>query len=389
MARGFRPPRLPLVDLKQPPLAGQRVDGLDLLRGIAIGLVLLRHAWPDTFGGAGVAGVVIFFALSGYLITGLLLGDLRSRGRIDYRRFYRSRAYRLLPALVFFLVGVTAVGFAAQGLSAVPGIAATWVVGLLYLADLPLPFEVMPGASHLWSLAVEEQFYLVWPLLLSVAWVRARTGQAILGMACLFWFLTVGVLLIAPGPEHLYELPVAWIPALMVGVAGRYWQPAIRSALPRRRENAAALLSLVFVAVVSVGPQMKGLAATYLVVTPLLALAGLVLVFWLERWVSLPTRWLEPLRLLGLISYAAYLWNYLVVIALQRAVGEDGALPFWAAVLSIPATLAIASLSWVLVERPMLARKKSKDAASRRATSGDRNAVLLGTATRPAQGVRA
>ena len=69
-----------------------RIDGLDLLRGTAVGLVMLRHAFPEVFAGAGVVGVVMFFALSGHLITGLLLGELERTGRVDLRRFYLRRA---------------------------------------------------------------------------------------------------------------------------------------------------------------------------------------------------------------------------------------------------------------------------------------------------------
>ena len=80
-----------------------RIAGLDLIRGLAIALVLLRHAWPSTFAGGGIVGVVMFFALSGYLITGLLLSDIRRLGRVRYVRFYRNRALRLVPALVLML----------------------------------------------------------------------------------------------------------------------------------------------------------------------------------------------------------------------------------------------------------------------------------------------
>lgn len=75
----------------------KRVAGLDAIRGLAVGLVMLRHAFPGTFAGAGVVGVVMFFALSGYLITGLLLGELERTGRVDLHRFYARRARWLVP----------------------------------------------------------------------------------------------------------------------------------------------------------------------------------------------------------------------------------------------------------------------------------------------------
>ena len=81
-----------------------RIDGLTVLRGVAIGLVVLRHAAPDVFGGAGIVGVTIFFALSGWLISGILLGEVERTGRVDLRRFYLNRVFRLYPALIAFVV---------------------------------------------------------------------------------------------------------------------------------------------------------------------------------------------------------------------------------------------------------------------------------------------
>ena len=80
-----------------------RIEGLDLLRGLAILLVIVHHAWPEALGSGGIVGVVAFFALSGYLITGILKKDIRRSGRVRYGRFYRNRALRLLPALFLFM----------------------------------------------------------------------------------------------------------------------------------------------------------------------------------------------------------------------------------------------------------------------------------------------
>jgi peptidoglycan/LPS O-acetylase OafA/YrhL len=86
----------------------QRLDGLDVLRGAAVGAVLLGHSWPGLFQGAGIVGVIVFFVLSGYLITGVLLRDIERHRKVRYGRFYAHRAFRLLPALISFL-GVYAI----------------------------------------------------------------------------------------------------------------------------------------------------------------------------------------------------------------------------------------------------------------------------------------
>jgi peptidoglycan/LPS O-acetylase OafA/YrhL len=149
-----------------------RILGLDVLRGVAVALVMLRHAWPDRFGGAGIAGVVIFFALSGYLITGLLRSDLSRRGRIRYGRFYRNRALRLLPALFVLVAVFTLVEAVWNPLRDRALLWHTVVVSLTYVMDLPGHWAVSDGMTHLWSLATEEQERSRWPPLVA-AWCCA------------------------------------------------------------------------------------------------------------------------------------------------------------------------------------------------------------------------
>ena len=137
---------------------------LDGLRAVAIVLVLLSHAHAPLFSGA-FFGVDLFFVLSGYLITSLLLHEVADTGRIDYWDFYRRRFFRLMPALLLFL--------AAYCLAAPriwPELADVYsdaIVSALYLADYGIAFFDSPGTLlHMWSLAVEEHFYLLWPPLL-------------------------------------------------------------------------------------------------------------------------------------------------------------------------------------------------------------------------------
>jgi peptidoglycan/LPS O-acetylase OafA/YrhL len=115
-----------------------RLVGLDVLRGIAIALVMLRHAWPSVFGGAGIVGVVIFFTLSGYLITGVLMRDLDNVDRIRFGVFYRNRVFRLVPALLFVTGGGVLVVATWWNLSGDRGLVVqTTLVALTYTADIP------------------------------------------------------------------------------------------------------------------------------------------------------------------------------------------------------------------------------------------------------------
>ena len=152
---------------------------LNGLRAVAITAVVLYHATDFTFPASGLAGVDLFFVLSGFLITTLLLEEHnRARNRVALRGFYRRRAWRLLPAmfvlLALFLAGLIVIGTALERAIA-GGIAA----GVFYCMNFVLAagnVDDMPfGLTHLWSLAAEEQFYVVWPLLLLLVFLVLRS----------------------------------------------------------------------------------------------------------------------------------------------------------------------------------------------------------------------
>ncbi len=137
----------------------RHVAALDGIRGIAVLTVFAQHAGvPGTLGGG--AAVDVFFVLSGFLITGLLLDEYARRGRIDIPRFYGRRFLRLTPPLVLLALAYMLVA---------PGDIGSAMLSLFYLTDYGSAFLVDAGPlSHTWSLAVEEHFYLLWPLALLV-----------------------------------------------------------------------------------------------------------------------------------------------------------------------------------------------------------------------------
>jgi peptidoglycan/LPS O-acetylase OafA/YrhL len=322
----------------------RRIDGLDLLRGIAIGLVMLRHAWPGPFAGAGVVGVVMFFALSGYLITGLLVDELDRTGRVDLGRFYRRRARRLVPALLLLVAGVVVVTLLLDPLHDRGELARTALVALTWTGNLP--FGPLDGTSdttfHLWTLATEEQFYLLWPAMLAFAFARGRTPLAVLvaGAACIG---ACGLTLVwlAEAPDLAYVLPTSWAVCFVIGAAARIHQhrPAL-AVLP----GAAVPLALSGLAVLSVIP-LRGHASTYLAGGPVIATLTAVLLLSWRTWAEVSTPALRGLVWLGTVSYAAYLWNYPLTLWLRPYVDHAGP-------LAAGLTLLIAALSWRLVERP-------------------------------------
>ncbi|NAZ85058.1 acyltransferase family protein [Kineococcus indalonis] len=342
------------------PAGGGRRPGLDVLRGFAVLLVLLRHAAPETFGGAGIVGVVVFFCLSGYLITGILVREVRTTGHLALRRFYRNRALRLLPALALVVTAFAVVEVATDVLGDRAVVLPTVLLAVTYTSDLSLVLGVpiSEGLGHLWTLAVEEQFYLVWPLLVLAAARRGRTGLVVGALACVALVVQWATVAVAHRDASvLYTLPTSWAVTLLVGAATALHGERLARVLRTPAGAVLPVLSAALLLGACLVPDAKALAATYVVGAPAVALCTSVLVVALQEAPAAPLRWAEPLRLLGLISYGAYLWNFLVVGWLAAVVGTGAAV----GVAGIAATVALAVVSWFALERPVLRWKERLD----------------------------
>lgn len=308
-------------------MTGGRIEGLDLLRGIAIALAMLRHALPDVAPGAGVVGVVMFFALSGYLITGLL------ERRPPLGTFYARRARRLVPPLLVLVAGVVLVTLLADPLGDRGELAWTVLWALTWTGNLPFG-HASDATFHLWTLATEEQFYLLWPAALLLlgrgrALVAAAVATALACVATAWW--------LAEEPDLAYALPTGWALCFVVGAAARLH----RDRLVVPAWTAPAALSLL--AVLSVVP-LRGHMLTYLAGGPAIAALTAVLILAWRRWTTV-TGPLRALVWLGTVSYAAYLWNYPLSLWLP-------ALP------ALTLTLVAAALSWRYVEAPLQRRRE-------------------------------
>ena len=316
---------------------------LDGIRGIAIVLVLLSHARLGPFAGGGLTGVTLFFVLSGYLITSLLLREHERDGRISLPQFYLRRARRLLPALVAFVAVVTSGALVAgAGVDALTDAAAA----LFYVGNWATISEGGLGLgtlSHTWSLAVEEHFYLLWPLVLIVALPRlSRNG--------LLWLLTAGIL----GSAALRAVMVASdasvhrvafgsdtrAEALLIGCA--------MALLPAAQARIPVVLPLIGLAIGGVLMRYTpgGLTLGLSFVT-LASAAAVVAVADGRGWLG----W-RPLAWLGRISYGVYLWHYPLMFGLARHFGWDG--PIWGLAL-VAVSIAVAAASYRWIESPWLA----------------------------------
>jgi peptidoglycan/LPS O-acetylase OafA/YrhL len=337
---------------------------LDGLRAIAVYLVVLFHAGSDRFAG-GYVGVDVFFVLSGFLVTQLLVRDVVGRGGIDFARFYSRRFRRLLPAALVVLV-VTAVVFralaspvevadAAGGLKA----ALLYVTNWFFIDQSTQYFGGDVSANpvlHFWSLAVEEQFYLLWPLLLGglvmVArrfgrsqWRIVRVVVAVGGVASLVWALSLR----ESDPNRAYYGTDARAYQLLAG-ALLALSPVLIGRLGRfargvRLAGAAALAGVVVVgsswlALDAIERGAVVAALTVMVIAALEASGGP-----LARLLSV-----EPVVYLGKVSYGTYLWHWPVIIVIDRAF--DLSVMATVAMTVLVAT-ALASLSFQLLERPI------------------------------------
>ncbi len=326
----------------------------DGLRGVAIVLVILSHAHAPLFEGA-FYGVDVFFVLSGFLITSLLLMEVDRTGGIDYWRFTRRRLYRLMPALALFLAAYCLL--APLLWPDLTDVASDALVSLLYLADYGIAFFDRPGTLlHMWSLSVEEHYYLLWPLVLMALLRFSQPGRlwrpiAVLVLAAWAW----RILWIMQG-QQFYEIFFRFdtrATGLLTGsllAALLHEQPAWFQALRGRLAHGVWLVLAVPLLLAQAWDDMNALAwgmtvvewATVVVLLALLQRRG-------TAYEALSAR---PLVWLGKLSYGVYLWHYPIVRYLRAE------LPWQAtALLGLVLSLAFAALSYHTVERWGLRRR--------------------------------
>jgi peptidoglycan/LPS O-acetylase OafA/YrhL len=326
------------------------VKALDGVRGIAIGLVLVAHLTASRAEFAGAAGVTLFFVLSGYLITSLLLAEYEMHGYISFPRFYARRALRLFPALLVVIVGAWAL-FAILGDNRTHGYWLESIPTLLYLRDFLMAAGVSGNTmDHTWSLAVEEQFYIVWPLALTaiVSYMKTRLRLAVWTMTCIavLWHL-VAVLLLPS--ERVYFAPDTNAFAILAGCA-------LATVAPMGKPRSRPVLALACVAAIVVGPILVGRLTENAWDARNFLTVGVAAVSIALLWSARGVRWLElaPLVWFGQRSYGIYLWH-----AVFLAIEIDGEpISGIERIAAIMAALVVAWASFRFVESPITALKR-------------------------------
>jgi peptidoglycan/LPS O-acetylase OafA/YrhL len=320
----------------------------------------------------GFLGVDIFFVLSGFLITDLLVARYDRTGRLDLAGFWTRRARRLLPALAGMLVVVTAAATVIEpgqeaslrlALLAAGTYTSNWYQILHHVSYFAAAGQAgaPPPLDHLWSLAIEEQFYLAWPLIVWCVIVRLDARRA--RVTCALIGAAVSALVMAiqytPGgdPSPVYYGTDTHASALLIGAALALAWPLRRlAAIPAehtRRLDMAGIAGLVVLAwaaghfsgsdqvVYPVGLLLAAFGAAALVA----AAAGHGVISALTSW--------QPLRWVGVRSYGIYLWHWPVIALGTALVGPDTSSP-WLWLAETGVTIALASASWRFIETPIM-----------------------------------
>jgi peptidoglycan/LPS O-acetylase OafA/YrhL len=343
---------------------------IDGLRAIAVLAVVLYHAG---IGGAGFVGVDVFFVISGYLITSLLLAEHGANGRIDLLAFYARRVRRIVPAATLVVLATVAMAWPLLGPDQFAHLGRSAAAALLFVANFFFQYasggyfdrdaSTMP-LLHLWSLSVEEQFYLLWPALL----VFSRSRRMIVVLAALSLLLAIA--LEATHPQAaFYQMPA------------RFWELAAGgfiAATPVRGggSRAAGALGIVLV-LASAAWSVGGVHLAN--VAP--AVAGAALVLWsLHHGAGNRLLASRPMVGVGLVSYSLYLWHW-PLLALYRANAlGDGDLR--SRLLLCGLALLLAIVSWRYVEQPFrrLRTRKGATVAVAAATSASLACLVYGLA---------
>ena len=350
-------------------VSGSRFRGdIQGLRAVAVILVLLYHAGVPFLPG-GYIGVDVFFVISGFLITGLIVREVRSTGRLGLARFYARRARRLLPATALVFVFVAAMTIVVLPVTRWESIASDLAATSLYVVNWTLAARsvdyLAQGSAesplqHFWSLAVEEQFYIVWPVLLvALIWLLRRRGRGISTGG-----LSAGLLVLAV-PSFVWSVHLTAAdpgPAYFVTTT-RLWELAVGALLAVGADQVARLPQAVRSLVGWAGLATIALGAWRLTAeTPFPGTAALVptlgsaavIVAGLGHSPGLAPLRLPAMQDIGTLSYSLYLWHWPLLVGATVLWGDDqGHLWLPTALLVVGFSAVPAWFAYRLVEQPI------------------------------------
>jgi peptidoglycan/LPS O-acetylase OafA/YrhL len=328
---------------------------IDGLRAVAVLPVILSHAGFETFNG-GFVGVDVFFVISGYLITSILIDEL-DRGDFSIIRFYERRARRILPALFVVVLACMPFAWAWMMPSQLTDFSESVMAVVLFFSNILFWLEegyfstssALKPLLHTWSLAVEEQFYVFFPLFLVLIWRRTRGPahrhalEAVLAVGVASFILSLVLERQAPSANFYLAPSRAW--ELMMGAACAFRTPENLS----KWSGAASLAGLALIGAAVVGYDENTPFPGVYAMAPVVG-TSLVILFAVPGTFTARILSTAPMIGIGLISYSAYLWHQpIFAFARLRSLTEPGPVLMWGLVAL---TLVLAWISWRWVEQP-------------------------------------
>lgn len=347
------------------------ITGLDGIRAIAVIMVLSYHLKLSLFK-SGFLGVTVFFVLSGYLITGILISEVEEEGTIDLKNFWLRRIRRLVPAVMSMAVVIIFVSAVVNRiiftkgckdfLASVLGFNNWWQifnkVSYFEAAGVPSPF------THCWSLAIETQFYLIYPLILlgiyklakSRGAGRAKRGLLFAGVTLLLALISVILMIVLFDPQQdasrvYYGTDTRAFSLLFGALLAILWEYRM---VPRRLSASVNMVlgsvsfAVLLVMTIAIngssnfwyrGGQFVGTILTVLVIYTVLGRKT-----WLSRFLSNPV-----LKWIGDRSYSIYLWHYPIILLISKGIKAS----WWITLIEIVLSVVLAELSYRFIETPI------------------------------------
>lgn len=349
----------------------RHITGLDGIRAIAVIMVLAYHLKLALFK-SGFLGVTVFFVLSGYLITGILISEVEEEGTIDLKNFWLRRIRRLVPAVMSMAVVIIFVSAVVNRiiftrgckdfLASVLGFNNWWQifnkVSYFEAAGVPSPF------THCWSLAIETQFYLIYPLILlgiyklvkSRGEGRANRGLLFAGVTLLLALISVILMIVLFDPQQdasrvYYGTDTRAFSLLFGALLAILWEYRM---VPRRLSSSVNMVlgsvsfAVLLVMTIAIngssnfwyrGGQFVGTILTVLVIYTVLGRKT-----WLSRFLSNPV-----LKWIGDRSYSIYLWHYPIILLISKGIKAS----WWITLIEIVLSVVLAELSYRFIETPI------------------------------------
>lgn len=347
------------------------ITGLDGIRAIAVIMVLAYHLKLALFK-SGFLGVTVFFVLSGYLITGILISEVEEEGTIDLKNFWLRRIRRLVPAVMSMAVVIIFVSAVVNRviftkgckdfLASVLGFNNWWQifnkVSYFEAAGVPSPF------THCWSLAIETQFYLIYPLILLGTYKlvksrgegRAKRGLLFAGVTLLLALISVILMIVLFDPQQdasrvYYGTDTRAFSLLFGALLAILWEYRM---VPRRLSASVNMVlgSVSFAVLLVMTIAINGSSnfwyrggqffGTILTVLMVYAVSGRKT--WLSRFLSNPV-----LKWIGDRSYSIYLWNYPIILLISKGIKAS----WWITLIEIVLSVVLAELSYRFIETPI------------------------------------